>query len=300
MASRTLFTNLPTRQIAGAAIVGVIGVGVYSRFMMSTAHADNGAPPKAFGAGPAFLSLKLVESEVVNHNTKKLCFALPSGEHVSGLGLTSALLTYSWPQGCWLPCVRPYTPISDSNEPGIIELLVKKYPNGKQSTHLHSLQPGDSLRFVTRIPGYKWETPSPDNNKPISIALIAGGAGITPMYQLIQGILLSPETRDPTTRITLVFGVNTDADLLLKSEFEDLEKKFPGRFRAVYTVSNPAPGSPNRKGYVTKELLKEQGVEGVDKVFVCGPPAMEKVLVKGKSGGILGELGFGKDQIHQF
>ncbi|KAI3324133.1 oxidoreductase NAD-binding domain-containing protein [Xylariaceae sp. AK1471] len=296
MTSKSIFLSQFPTVIGSVALAGV-GIGVYSRYIMNTAHADSGAPPKAFGSGPAFLLLQLRSSEVVNHDTKRLRFALPTDEHVSGLNLTSALLTFSWPKGCMLPCVRPYTPISPSDEPGVLELMVKKYPNGKQSTHLHSLQPGDSLRFVTPIPGYKW-TP----NKHPDITLIAGGAGITPMYQLVQGILRNPEDK---TRITLVFGVNTDADVLLKSEFEDFERQFPNRFKAVYTVSNPVSESPYPKGYVTKELLSKvmattPGTENT-KVFVCGPPAMENALVGSRrQPGILGELGYTKDQIHRF
>ncbi|KAI1435431.1 oxidoreductase NAD-binding domain-containing protein [Xylaria sp. CBS 124048] len=294
----SLSGRLPT-VIATVAVAGV-GLGIYSRHVMAVAHADNGAsapPLKAFGGGPAFLSLQLQSSEVVNHNTKKLRFALPTPEHVSGLGLTSALLTFSWPQGCMLPCLRPYTPISSSDEPGILELMVKKYPNGKQSTHIHSLRPGDSLRFVVPIPGYKW-TP----NKHPTITLIAGGAGITPMYQLIQGILKNPEDK---TRINLIFGVNTDEDVLFKSEFEDLHRRFPNRFAVTYTVSHPVPDSPYPKGYVTKELLDSVMITTPEtentKIFVCGPPAMENALVGTRSKpGILTELGYRKDQIYKF
>ncbi|KAJ8114034.1 hypothetical protein ONZ43_g5004 [Nemania bipapillata] len=223
MAASTILTGKLPSVLGSVALAG-LGMGIYSRYVMNVAHADSGAPLKAFGSGPAFLSLQLQSSEVVNHNTKKLRFALPTDGHVSGLALTY--------------------------ETGILELMVKKYPNGKQSTHLHSLQPGDYLRFVTPIPGYKW-TP----NKHSDVTLIAGGAGITPMYQLIQGILHNPEDK---TRITLVFGVNTDADVLLKSEFEDFERRFPSRFKAIYTVSNPVPGSPYPKGYVTKDLLSKE------------------------------------------
>ncbi|KAI1267979.1 oxidoreductase NAD-binding domain-containing protein [Xylariaceae sp. FL1019] len=294
MATRAIFSNRAATVLGGVAIAGV-SLGVYSRYNM--AYADNNAPPRAFGSGPAFLSLHLQSSEDVNHNTKRLRFALPTEDHVSGLNLTSALLTYSWPKGAMLPCVRPYTPVSASDKPGVLEFLIKKYPNGKQSTHLHSLQPGESLRFVTPIPGYKWTS-----NKHPDITLIAGGAGITPMYQLIQGILRNPEDK---TKITLVFGVNSDADVLLRSEFEDFERRYPGQFRAVYTVSNPGPGSPYPKGYVTKELLSRVMSATPETqntmVFVCGPPAMEAAVVGSrKQPGILGELGFTKEQIHRF
>ncbi|KAI1118316.1 oxidoreductase NAD-binding domain-containing protein [Nemania sp. NC0429] len=296
MAAKVALPSRLPAVLGGVALAG-LGIGIYSRYMMNVAYADSGAPPKAFGSGPAFLSLQLQSSEVVNHSTKRLRFALPTDEHVSGLPLTSALLTFSWPKGSYLPCVRPYTPVTKTGEAGVIELMVKKYPNGKQSTHLHSLQPGEYLRFVTPIPGFKW-TP----NKYPDITLIAGGAGITPMYQLIQGILDNPEDK---TRVTLVFGVNSDADVLLESEFREFESRFPNRFKAVYTVSNPTAGSRHAKGYVTKELLSKVMTAtpgaGNTKVFVCGPPAMENALVGNRTKqGILGELGYSKDQIHKF
>jgi cytochrome-b5 reductase len=178
--------------------------------------------------------------------------------------------------------------------------MVKKYPDGKQSTHLHSLQPGDSLLFAVPIPGYKYVP-----NKHPHVTLIAGGAGITPMYQLIQGILNNPEDK---TNMTLVFGINTDADALFQEEFEAFKKQFPGRLNVVYTVSAPIEGSPFRKGYVSKELLKEvaPGPDVKDtKVFVCGPPPMEAALLgsgkfKGGQPGILEQLGYTKDQIFKF
>lgn len=118
------------------------------------------------------------------------------------------------------------------------------------------------------------------------------------MYQLISGILKNP---DDETNITLVFGVNTDEDLLFRKEFGEWESKFGGRFKVVYAVSKAeVEGKGVRKGYVTRELLEEvlEAPKKDTKVFVCGPPGMEKALA-GK-GGILAELGYGKDQVHRF
>lgn len=195
-----------------------------------------------------------------------------------------------------MPCVLTG---GNTDAPGHIDFLVKHYPSGKQSTHLHFLTPGETLLFAFPIKGPQWKTPPPSAG-PEHITLIAGGAGITPVYQLAQGILRDPA--DTTTSMTLVFGVNTDKDVLLRDEFRDFEKKFPGRFRAVYTVSQPDAGSPYYKGRVTKELLDEVVPEaGRGKVYLCGPPAMETSLV-GKRGspGILQQLGYKKDQIYRF
>ncbi len=189
----------------------------------------------------------------------------------------------------------------ESDQRGAIELLVKKYPEGKASRYLHDLSQGDSLYFAGSLKGYRW-TP----NQYEHITLIAGGAGITPCYQLIRGILSNPSDK---TKITLVFGVNSDADILLRKEFQEFESKYGDRFKAVYTVSRPGDRSPFRKGYVTKELVEQVSgrvTEGENtKVFVCGPPAMEKALLggaswKGGKGGILEELGYKKEQVHQF
>ncbi|TDZ32158.1 NADH-cytochrome b5 reductase 2 [Colletotrichum spinosum] len=265
--------------------------------MVGTANADSGAATtKVFGAGPAFVSLPLESAEMVNHNTKRLRFKLPQRDAVSGLSLTSSVLTMAWPEGRWLPVARPYTPIQPLDDPGYLELLVKQYPDGKQSTHIHSLAPGQKLLFAAALKGHQWKP----NSYP-AITLVAGGAGITPLYQLAQGILRNPQDR---TAVTLVFGVNSDEDVLLEKELRQFEREFPGRFRAVYTVSRPVAGSQHRKGHVTKELLQEvapKPAAGETKVFVCGPPAMEAALLgKRSSPGILQQLGYRKDQIHQF
>ncbi|ROV94805.1 hypothetical protein VMCG_08901 [Cytospora schulzeri] len=303
MSTQELVTTYGSSVLKGLAVAG-IGGAVISQLMMKKADAESSEPKKVFGrAGPSFTRLTLESSEEVNHNTKRLRFALPSEDAITGLPLTSALLTFAIPKGRVLPVLRPYTPITPSDTPGHMDLMIKRYPQGVQSTHLHSLSPGDSVLFAVCIPGYKWTT-----NKHTSVTLIAGGAGITPAYQLIQGILNNPEDK---TKITLVFGVNGEQDVLLNEEFKQYEARYPDRFMAVYAVSGLTGESERfRRGHVTEALLREVATPASDantKVMVCGPPAMEEALLGkkgwvggGRSGGILDKLGYKKDQIHQF
>ncbi|GAB1318725.1 hypothetical protein MFIFM68171_08935 [Madurella fahalii] len=280
-------------QVAVAAAIA--GIGVYALYLRRSAGAQDAKSGKPVFSSFGFHSLRLHSTELINHNTKRLRFELPDPSQPSGLSLTSALLTVSFPNGGWLPVLRPYTPVNELDEPGFIELMVKLYPGGKQSTHLHSLKPGDKLTFAP-IKELAWIP-----NKHEHVALIAGGAGITPMYQLARGILRNP---DDQTRITVVWGVNTDSDIFLRDEFAALEKNYPGRFKAVYVVATPDAGSPHQKGFVTKQVLEKAGLSPKEeknrdvKVLVCGPPPMEKAL-KGTKG-ILAELGYGKDQIYSF
>ncbi|OCT47740.1 NADH-cytochrome b5 reductase 2 [Cladophialophora carrionii] len=296
------------------------------------------APGKTFTGGEqGFVDLKLKEIIPYNHNTKRFKFALPDEEHVSGLNvacgrvidrgrLKAAIITKFKPEDAEKPVIRPYTPINDegkvpshpldfvplqSLQPtytladarGYLELLVKVYPKGPMSEHIHGLKEGDTLSFKGPIPKYPW---SP--NKHSHITLISGGTGITPMYQLIRAIAKNPEDK---TKVSLIFGNIKEEDILLKKELSDLEKEFPQRFRVFYTLDNPPESWPYGKGFITKELLKEvipdPKTENI-KIFVCGPPGLYKAVSgpkvspqdQGELSGILKELGYTKEQVFKF
>lgn len=171
------------------------------------------------------------------------------------------------------------------------------------STHIHDMVPGQRLDFKGPLPKYPWSA-----NKHDHIALIAGGTGIAPMYQLCRAVFNNPSDN---TKVTLVFANVGEADILLKKELQDLENTYPQRFRAFYVLDKPPAEWSGGKGYVTKELLKtvlpEPKEENV-KVFVCGPPPMYKAISgpkvspqdQGDLTGILAELGYKKDQVYKF
>ncbi|KAK5658731.1 hypothetical protein OQA88_1540 [Cercophora sp. LCS_1] len=261
-------------------------------------------PKKAFTGGEqGFVSLELKDVETVNHNTKRFRFALPEEDMVSGLHIASAILTKVKPEGAEKPILRPYTPISDEEEKGYLDLLVKKYPGGPMSTALHDMKPGERLDVKGPLPKYPWSA-----NKHNHIALVAGGTGITPMYQLIRAIFNNP---DDKTKVTLVFGNVTEEDILLKKELAKLENTYPQRFRAFYVLDNPPKEWQGGSGFINKELLKtvlpEPKEENI-KVFVCGPPGMMNAVSGNKKSprdqgelvGVLKELGYTPEQVYKF
>lgn len=113
--------------------------------------------------------------------------------------MAGAILTQHTPPGAYFPIVRPYSPIHQLDERGVLELLVKEYPKGRASVYLHALNPGDELTVRGPIPSYNWKPSS----TPRSVLLIAGGAGITPIYSLAQGVLRNPQDR---TNLRIVWG----------------------------------------------------------------------------------------------
>ncbi|EAW23313.1 cytochrome b5 reductase family protein [Aspergillus fischeri NRRL 181] len=280
-----------------------LGVGLY-RYNSASAEAPPAERPKVFtGGDQGWVDLKLAQIENLSPNTKRLRFEFPDKEAVSGLHVASALLTKFKPHGAEKPVIRPYTPVSDEEQPGYLDLVVKVYPNGPMSEHLHSMNVDQRLEFKGPIPKYPWEA-----NKHKHICLIAGGTGITPMYQLARKIFKDPEDQ---TKVTLVFGNVREEDILLKKELQELENTYPRRFRAFYVLDHPPKEWTGGKGYITKELLKtvlpEPKEENI-KIFVCGPPGMYKSISgpkvspkdQGELTGILAELGYSKDQVFKF
>jgi cytochrome-b5 reductase len=100
-----------------AAAAAIAGVGVYALYLRRNAAAkDPSTSTKEVFSSFGFTTLPLQSSELINHNTKRLRFELPNPNVASGLSLTSALLTISFPGGGWKPVLRPYTPVNDLSE----------------------------------------------------------------------------------------------------------------------------------------------------------------------------------------
>ena len=307
---------------AAALAAGAGGYYIYSNASATKAAAAAKAAPAAAAADAAaaaaaptnatftggkqgWVPLEVENVDTLNHNTKLVRFKLPEAGQVSGMEAASALLTKFKPEGADKPVIRPYTAVSDDDAQGHLDLLVKKYEGGAMSTHIHSLQPGDTLDVKGPIVKYKW-TP----NKHEEVALIAGGTGITPMYQLVKAIFTSPAAAAETTKVTLVFGNISEKDILLHKELRAIENTFPQRFRAFYVLEKPEDAAfAGTKGYITKELLKQVLPEPKNgdkiKVFVCGPPGLMNAVSgnkkspadQGELAGALQELGYAKDQV---
>lgn len=77
------------RPVSLALTAGTLALGLtYYTLNHTPLRADTSEPMKTFTGGPAFLSLSLESTELVNHNTRRLRFSLPDKDAVSGLPLT--------------------------------------------------------------------------------------------------------------------------------------------------------------------------------------------------------------------
>ncbi|RLV96495.1 NADH-cytochrome b5 reductase 2 [Spathaspora sp. JA1] len=256
-----------------------------------------------FKGNDEWVDLKLLKVEDLTHNTKHLTFKLNSADEVSGLVTASCLLT-KFVTAKGNNVIRPYTPVSDTEQKGTIEFVIKKYETGKMSNHIFNLKENETLSFKGPIVKWKWE---PNQFK--SIALIGGGTGITPLYQLLHEITKNPADK---TKVNLIFGnVSTD-DILIKKEIDAIAKAHKDQVKVTYFVDKTKDGEAweGKVGYVTKDFLaSELDKPSADtKIFVCGPPGLYKSVSgpkvsptdQGELTGALAELGYSKEQVFKF
>jgi len=255
-----------------------------------------------------FVDFELKRVESYSHNTAKFVFKLNDDE-ASLLPLASCVIVKSSdPEGLTdakgKPVIRAYTPISRSDTPGELTFLIKRYESGLASKYIHGLQPGDKLAIKGPIPKFPYK-----DNEFEEVGMIAGGTGITPMYQILIHALTKPENK---TKFKLIFANVSEKDILLKEELDTLKMKYPETFDVVYTVDAAGPGWNGRVGYVTSELIKQKiappSLGDKVKVFVCGPPGQMKAISgpklkpteQGPLTGALKEIGFNDSQVFKF
>ncbi|KAI0066710.1 cytochrome-b5 reductase, partial [Artomyces pyxidatus] len=291
--------------LGGAGVVGLAGYLYLGGYQPAP-------PKKAQEKSPLdaqnFVDFKLKTVVPYNHNTAKFVFELPNGE-ASLLPVASCVVVRaSDPEALkdakGRPVVRPYTPISPPDAPGELVFLIKKYETGVVSKYVfEQLKPGDTLAIKGPIPKFPYKA-----NEFEEVALIGGGSGITPLYQIATHALADPANK---TKFKLIFANVTEADILLKEEFDALKKKHPNTFDVVYTVDKGSPTWKGPVGFVNAELLKQHvappSLNEKVKVFVCGPPGQVNAIAgkkagmkQGELGGILKELGYTEDQVYKF
>ncbi|KAL3572585.1 hypothetical protein D5086_026489 [Populus alba] len=237
------------------------------------------------------IQCKLVKKEILSHDTRLFRFALPSEDQVLGLPVGKHIFLSATIDDKL--CMRAYTPSSTIDAVGFFDLVIKvyfkgvhpKFPNGGQmSQYLDSL----SLGSVVDVKGplghieYAGRGNFMVHGKPKfakKLAMLAGGTGITPIYQVIQAILKDPED---DTEMYVVYANRTEDDILLRDELDSWVKEHE-RLKVWYVVQESIKeGWLYSTGFVTESILREHVPEGSSDALAlaCGPPPMIQFAVQ--------------------
>lgn len=246
---------------------------------------------------------KLVEKTSISHDVRVFKFALPSEDQVLGLPVGKHIFLCATIDEKL--CMRAYTPTSSVDEVGFFELVVKVYfknvhprfPNGgMMSQYLDSLSVGAMLDVKGPLGHieYLGRGQFSVHGKPKfakKLAMLAGGTGITPIYQVVQAILKDPED---DTEMFVVYANRTEDDILLKEELDSWARKCD-RFKVWYVVESAKEGWEYSTGFITEGILREHIPEGSSDTLAltCGPPPMIQFAVQPN----LEKLNYDKDAL---
>ena len=187
------------------------------------------------------VKLKLVEKQDVSTNTRRFRFELPSKDHILGLPVGQHVMV-SCDGG---KTSRPYTPITNDQEKGFVDLMVKIYDQGVVTQQMDKLLVGkDStvefegpkglIRYTARgefsvTNAVSNEVAKKSNVK--SISMICGGTGITPMLQVARQIF--SDVGD-TTKVNMIFANQRLKRHFVQNRVGRVGSEGPKLFRALY------------------------------------------------------------------
>ncbi|KRX84006.1 Importin-7 [Trichinella sp. T6] len=303
-------TMLNDNWITTAALLA--GVGLASAAVYYYAFVKR-KPKKLLEDPSVNYSIVLASKEKVNYDTRMFRFSLHSADQVLGLGVGQHVHLSAKINGQLV--VRPYTPVSDINERGSI-YFKDTHPlfpeGGKMTQYLDNLKIGDSINI--RGPGglltyngrgrfaiKSSKKADPVQKKYKKVAMLAGGSGITPMYQLIKASLADSYDK---LEIYLIYAnkswsfeqlsLQSEQDILLFEELLNLEMKHPTRFRVWFTIdARKGKVWTYSIGFINSEIIKEIFPQPSADLLVlmCGPDAMIETACQPN----LDKLGYARD-----
>lgn len=177
------------------------------------------------------------------------------------------------PRGRGLSEPHPFT---ISGEPAEKELRFTIKEAGRFTREIHALEPGAEVRcegpcgvFCSRA------------EDRASLALIAGGVGITPFLSLLRHF----EATGRAVPTVLIWANKTSRDIFGREELEGMTRNMPLRVVHVLSRDKEAPGLQEpgngvsfEHGRVTAEVLSRH-MSADQSFYLCGPPAMQAFVL---------------------
>ena len=174
---------------------------------------------------------------------------------------------------------KPYSPISDVRQTGTVDFVLKIYrpnenpefPNGgKLTPHFEKLQVGDKLDMAGPIGllqylGHGKVLLKGTERNFKKIGFLAGGSGITPIFNVIQSSLRHQDG----INLSLLYANHSPADILLKSQLDALHSANSDVFSLNYTVSRGQDASwTGFTGRINKEMIAKSMPAPAEGTFI--------------------------------
>jgi propane monooxygenase reductase subunit len=174
---------------------------------------------------------------------------------------------------------------TSSRETGLLEFIIKVYPDGLFSEFLaEKLAEGDRLDLTGPFGVFTLREGEND------LVFVGGGAGMAPVLSLLRTLA----ERNIQRKATFFYGARTKQDLCFEAELRELEEKLPD-FRYIPALSEPVPGEEwdGETGFVTDVVKRHASDLTGAHAYVCGPPPMVEAALP-----LLAQLGVEEKRIY--
>jgi ring-1,2-phenylacetyl-CoA epoxidase subunit PaaE len=173
---------------------------------------------------------------------------------------------------------------------GALRVGIKRVPGGRFSSWaVDRLKPGDVLDAMP--PEGRFGLMPDPAAPPRTILGLACGSGITPILSIAASVL----AREPRSRVVLLYGNRTAADIMFRTALEALKDRHLDRFAVLHVLSREKHELESLHGRLDaariRALLPGLAPPGsIAEAFLCGPAgfpeaATEALLALGLPGG---------------
>jgi predicted ferric reductase len=210
-----------------------------------------------------------------NHDTRSLCLKTPPGSEGLPPHRPGQFVFLRIPRGRGLSEPHPFTISGAPSDE--TRLTIKRA--GEFTRDAHNLVPGDRVL----VNGPYGVFCAGAEEEPVSLALIAGGVGVTPFLSLLRHFGKTGRA----VPAVLLWANKTTGDIFCGQELEDMCREMPLRVVHVLSREKDPPPTPENgsgvvflKGRITAEIMgrylrPDQGF------YLCGPPAMQTFVLAG-------------------
>ena len=163
--------------------------------------------------------------------------------------------------------VRSFSMANTSSRDGLLEFVIKVYPDGLFSQFLDSeLQVGDRLELTGPFGVFTLR------DSDAELVFVGGGAGMAPILSLLR----SMAERGIHRTATFFYGARTQGDLCFEEELGAIAEKLPN-FTYVPALSHE--GWAGETGLITDVVKRLRGSLAGVHAYVCGPPPMVEAAI---------------------
>ncbi|PWS38695.1 phenylacetic acid degradation protein [Falsiroseomonas bella] len=176
---------------------------------------------------------------------------------------------------------------------GALRVGIKRVAGGRFSSWaVDHLKPGDVIEAMP--PEGRFGMMPDPAAPPRTILGIACGSGITPVLSIAASVLAG----EPNTRVVLLYGNRSGADIMFRTALEELKDRYLDRFAVVHVLSREKHELDSLHGRLDaariQALLPGLVPPGaIAKAFLCGPTGLAEAATEA-----LTALGLPHEHIH--